>query len=123
MKNCCFVCIVALGIALLVPIVRADEPALPICTGQKVTRPEALYAPDPEPPESWKGKPRSALVVVGVLIDKKGKIRDAVVISSEDPDAAKTTLETVKRWRFRPAKCGKEPIEVRIKISVTTRIF
>src|SRR6185369_6415441 len=92
------------------------------CT-EKVSAPKAKYAPDPEPPSSWIGHKKSAMVVLEILIDKKGKVREEKVVSSEDAGATKNTLETVKRWRFKPAMCGKEPVESHINVEVRTQLF
>jgi outer membrane biosynthesis protein TonB len=43
---------------------------------------------------------------------------DPKIVRSEDPDAAKSALETLKKWRFKPAMCGKEPMEARVNLEM-----
>ncbi len=96
----------------------------PLCSnGEKGSSPKPTYTPEPPPPESWVGKKKTALVVVEIDLDKKGKVSNASVVSSEDDDARETTLEAVKRWRFKPAKCGKEPMESHLTVNVRTTLY
>lgn len=110
---CCFVVFIgSIGFA-------ADDPTH--CP-TAVTPPKATYAPDPSPPDSWSGQKRQATVVVGIVVDKKGKPRDLSILRSSDHSADKNALDAVSRWKFKPAKCGKDPIEVKINVEVNFRL-
>jgi TonB family protein len=52
-------------------------------------------------------------------VDAKGKVRDPqIAISSGDRDADNSALQAVQNWRFKPAKCGKQPIDVHIDVQI-----
>jgi TonB family protein len=53
-----------------------------------------------------------------LMVDKKGKVHDPVVIRSGGNDVDKQAADTVRRWRFTPATCGTEPIETKVRVEV-----
>ena len=81
--------------------------------------PKSTFAPDPLPPPSWEGKgPKTAITMVDLVVDKKGKVHDPVVIRSGGDDVDKQAIDSVRRWRFTPATCGTEPIETKVRVEV-----
>ena len=81
--------------------------------------PKATFTPDPSPPASWERKgPKAATTVLQIVVDKKGKVHDLVVIHSGGNDADKQVIDSVRQWRFTPATCGTDPIETKINVEV-----
>ena len=81
--------------------------------------PKPKSTPDPLPPASWEGKgPKTALTILRVTVDKKGKVHNPVVVRSGGKDVDKQATDAVSGWRFTPAKCGSEPLETQINIEV-----
>lgn len=60
-------------------------------------------------------------VILSVLIGTDGKPRDVKVTSSAGEAFDQAALEAVRRWRFNPATCGGEPIEMPIDVEVAFR--
>jgi len=81
--------------------------------------PKPTFTPDPLPPASWERKgPKTAMTIFDLMVDRKGKVHDPVVIRSGGDDVDKQALDSVRRWRFIPATCGKEPIEAKARVEV-----
>ena len=81
--------------------------------------PKAIFTPDPLPPASWERKgPKAATTVLEIVVDKKGKVRDPVVVHSGGNDVDKQAMGSVRQWRSTPATCGTEPIETKINVEV-----
>lgn len=85
--------------------------------------PKATFTPAASPPDQWIGKgKRKATTLIELTVNKKGKVRDPRVIESGGHDADESALSAVRNWKFTPSKCGKEPIEARIRVSITTEL-
>jgi TonB family protein len=75
---------------------------------QSCTHPVPVFAPDPKPPGSWVGKgPKTASTKLEVTVDKKGDVRDPVVIESSGDDVDKAAIDAVLRWKFKPARATR----------------
>jgi TonB family protein len=62
----------------------------------------------------------SGMVVVAVSIGIDGAPHGLSVVSSPDPKLEKAALEAVRQWRFRPATCDGEPVEMKSEVDVAT---
>jgi|SRR5579862_1817035 len=81
--------------------------------------PKVVFSPQASPPDSWiEKRPQSALIVVEVTVDKKGRVRNPTVTQSGGKDADREVIEAVRQWRFKPAMCGTDPIEVKTKVEI-----
>ena len=64
--------------------------------------------------------PTSAFTVLEVMVDKKGNAHDPQVVQSGgDDDIDKEAIKAVRKWRFKPARCGSHPIETKVRVSLT----
>jgi TonB family protein len=75
----------------------------------------------PIPPSSWRA-PRSAIVGVDVTIDTKGKVKNAVVVSSGGNDADESVLQAVRDWTYTPATCGDVAFETMIHVKINLQV-
>lgn len=60
----------------------------------------------------------SGAVSIAMTVGTDGAPHDLTVQSPPNPNADKRALEAVRQWRFRPASCDGEPIDVRINIDM-----
>jgi protein TonB len=99
-------------------ILNANDPdALPIPTDEfLVTRmPELLSEMKiPYPPEAKKRGIQGA-VVMDLLVDSQGVVRDAILVSGPDPSMNDAALQAIRKFSFRPALVQEKPVAVRIK--------
>lgn len=66
--------------------------------------PSRSYTPLPNLPTRIKKEMGDGRVIVQISIDTKGKPIHVLVLSSPVPEAAPHIIDTLKRWRFRPAR-------------------
>ena len=75
---------------------------------------EVIRAPQPRVPADIKSAITSDNIVkVRVRIDKSGKVIDATAVSTSGPVATslvRDSLDTARRWRFRPARNHGQPV-------------
>jgi TonB family protein len=89
---------------------------------KKCSPPQATYSP--AVPPSHYPSTTSALAIMYVEIDDKGKVQDVKVArSSGSSDFDHDALSTVRRWRFKPAMCDGKPIAVNINVEMNSRVI
>jgi TonB family protein len=78
-----------------------------------VTPPREVYKVDP-------GYWGSGTVAISIVVAIDGTPRDLTVVSSSNPKHEKAALEAVRQWRFRPATCDGEPVQLQIAVNIGT---
>ncbi len=88
-----------------------------------MTAPEILDRVLPKYPEGARKERIMGTVIVEVLIDEKGRVKDASVLTSPDDRLGQAALEAVRLWTFRPArKMDGSAVEVRSSISIEFKL-
>lgn len=103
-------------IFLLVPTYAAGQE-----TGAERRGPVALkaYQVKPQYPESAQKKGVQGTTVLKVLVLLDGSVGKVLVDKSAGhPDLDQAAAEAAQRWRFEPARRGKEPIAIWVLIPV-----
>jgi protein TonB len=81
------------------------------------------YAPKPEYPDSARSEGKEGRVLLRVLVDVEGKTKTVQVNLSSGNDALdRAAIDTVRRWRFSPARYGDHPIESWVRIPIDFRL-
>lgn len=91
--------------------------------GGGVSAPRAIFAPDPEYSEEARKAKYQGVVVVQMVVDRDGKVRDAHVIRSLGLGLDEKALEAVRQWKFEPAKKNQQAVAVNINVEVSFRLF
>jgi TonB family protein len=90
--------------------------------GKKCTPPRATYSPDP-PPSHYPLKD-SAFVIVNILVDEKGQVREPKVTRTSGSDEFDhDVVAAVHTWRFKSALCDGKPIPAHINVQVNSRVM
>lgn len=78
-------------------------------------QPKPIFYPDPPLP-----KPENPdhPVVLQVIVGKNGKPRDVNIVRSIDKDFDRAAVNTVRGWKFEPAKCDGEPIDREMMVEI-----
>ncbi len=84
-----------------------------------VTAPPLREAPMPDYTAELRRRGVEGRVVVEVDLDRRGRIADLRVRSSEDPELSASALDAVGRWRFDPARRGFESTEYSFRLTLT----
>jgi protein TonB len=125
-----FVCAVA--VVLLLPCAaRAHENG-----GQHDTSPETIYhvgdagvraprgvsMPEPEYSDHARRKKISGSVLVGMLVEPDGTVRDVKVTKSLEKSLDQQAIAAVRKWKFEPGTKDGQPVAVHVDAEVTFRI-
>jgi protein TonB len=106
--------------AMVAPGIPADDPTFaafqPVVKGIKP--PKATSAPDPKYPDLPEGAEPQGTVVMLIGVTAKGHVDPVRVLYSDEPAFEKTAVDTVKKWRFRPAEEDGHPVPVQVTVEM-----
>jgi TonB family protein len=83
---------------------------------EQVQAPEELMTPDPLLSAGQERKVR-----VSFIIGTDGRVHSPLILESAGLAGDRRVLETVRRWRYRPATCNGVPTEIEGKIEFSIR--
>jgi protein TonB len=84
--------------------------------------PKLVKKTRPKYPEAAFRDKLEGTVVVEIMIDDRGNVQDATVATS-NPAFDQAALESVKKWRFKPARKDGKAVATRARVPVVFRIF
>ena len=85
--------------------------------------PRFLHQQQPVYPEAMRALGKTGEVVLSVLIDKTGKVRDIKVLSADDDAFTQAAIAAVLASSFIPAKIDGNPVAVKLKLPITFKLF
>jgi TonB family protein len=91
--------------------------------GGGVTAPHAIYDPEPDYSDEARKSKYQGTVILGVIIDADGRVWDARVVRSLGMGLDEKALETVRTWRFAPARKDGQPVPVQVNIEISFRLY
>jgi protein TonB len=91
--------------------------------GCGVVPPRLVQNQEPEYSERARKKKISGTVVLSIIIDSAGNVRDAKVKRSLEPTLDQQAIAAVDRWQFQPATKGGEPVAVEMEVETSFRIY
>jgi TonB family protein len=91
--------------------------------GGGVSAPRVIYQLEPEYSEEGRKAKYQGVVVVQMVVDRDGKVRDAHVVRSLGLGLDEKALEAVRQWKFEPAKKNSQAVAVGISVEVSFRLF
>jgi TonB family protein len=104
-------------VAALAPVTETAAPKplhvqSGIMTGQKIS------GDNPQYPKEARAKKIQGAVVLDVIIGKDGAVENIRVQKTPDESLAKSALDAVHTWRYRPYLLNGEPVEVETTVNV-----
>lgn len=91
--------------------------------GGGVSSPRPIYAPDPEYSDEARKAKYQGTVVLLLVIGPDGRPRDIRVQRSLGLGLDEKAIETVRTWRFDPARKDGQPVPVAISIEVNFNLY
>ncbi|MGB7555905.1 MAG: energy transducer TonB [Candidatus Korobacteraceae bacterium] len=89
---------------------------------QRVTKgmkpPKATHAPDPAFPDLPPDAEQHGTVVMLVGINAKGHVEAVRVLRSDEHAFESTAVDTVKKWKFRPAEKEGKAVPVQVTVEM-----
>jgi TonB family protein len=86
--------------------------------GKGVSAPHVIHAPDPEYSKEARKEGVEGMVILSLIVDKFGQPTDVKVVSPVGYGLDEKAIESVKTWKFEPARKGGEPVPVYATIEV-----
>ena len=91
--------------------------------GGGVSAPTCIYCPDPPYSEEARKAKFSGTVVVQIIVDAAGTVRDARVVKPLGLGLDEKAIEAIRTWRFKPSQRNGAPVNVRMLVEVSFRLF
>jgi len=91
--------------------------------GGNVSAPVPIYKPEPPYSEEARKAKYQGTVVLWIVVDAQGGVTDAKVVKPLGLGLDERAVETVRTWKFTPAKRAGTPVPVRVMVEVTFRLF
>jgi periplasmic protein TonB len=95
----------------------------PFSVGGNVSAPIPIYKPEPPYSEEARKAKYQGTCVLLIVVDAQGRVTDERVIKPLGMGLDDKALETVKTWKFIPAKRNGAPVPVQVSVEVTFRLF
>lgn len=91
--------------------------------GNGVSAPRAIYSPDPEYSDEARRAKFQGYVVLALVIDPTGRVRDIHVARSLGMGLDEKALEAVRNWKFMPGMKDGRPVAVQVNVEVNFRLY
>lgn len=88
-----------------------------------VTRPQAIFKPDPPYTKEAKDAKIQGVVVLRISVDANGNVTDAEVEKGLDKGLDESAVNTLKTWKFKPATKNDKPISSKVTIEVDFKLY
>lgn len=91
--------------------------------GTVITQARYRDTPRPDYPESARREGHQGRVLLRVLVDDQGRAKTVEINNSSGSAALDhAAAETLRRWRFHPARYGNQPVESWLRIPIEFRL-
>jgi len=91
--------------------------------GNGVSAPAVLYSPDPEYTEEARKAKYQGVCVLWLVVGPDGRPRNIKVTRSLEMGLAEKAVESVRQWKFEPAKKDGQPVAVQIIVQVAFKLY
>lgn len=91
--------------------------------GRGVTAPHALYDPDPEYADEARKAKYQGNVILAVIVDATGHVRDIRVARAVGMGLDEKAIEAVQKWKFAPGMKDGHPVSVQVSVEVNFRLY
>jgi periplasmic protein TonB len=86
--------------------------------GGNVSQPIPIYDPDPAYSDQAREAKLQGTVVLAIIVDKQGNVRDQQVIKPLGLGLDQEALKAVKTWKFKPGTRNGVPVAVRMTVEI-----
>jgi protein TonB len=91
--------------------------------GAGITAPQPIDTPDPAYTEEARRAKIQGTCILWLIVDAEGHPRDIRVVRGLGYGLDAKALETVKQWRFQPARKDGQPVNVQVSVEVGFRLY
>jgi TonB family protein len=91
--------------------------------GGGITAPRPIAAPEPVYTDEARRANIQGTCVLSLVVDAEGHPREIRVVRGLGYGLDAKAIETVKQWRFEPAKKGVTPVNVQVSVEIVFRLY
>ena len=91
--------------------------------GKGVTAPHAVYDPDPEYSDEARRAKYQGNVLLSLVVDATGHVRDIRVARSVGMGLDEKAIEAVQKWKFAPGMKDGHQVAVQVSVEVNFRLY
>jgi TonB family protein len=100
-----------------------DRSFMPFNPGKDSVKPPKLaFSVDPKYPRKMRRKHKAGMVIVTLVVDKSGGVRELEPIYASDKNFISASLKSVSQFRFGAAQLGSAPVATEIDVQLNFRI-
>ena len=88
-----------------------------------VSAPRKISGAQPSYTDSARNRKIQGTVILQAIISADGSVQDVTVVRSLEPSLDRSSIDTVKTWRFAPAMKDGKPVSVAVNIETSFRLY
>ncbi len=88
-----------------------------------IRAPKLKHGEDPKYPEMEGASKTEGKVVLHLVVDDKGLVRQPAVDASTGPEFSRAAIDAVQKWTFMPASLNNQSVAVLISVEVNFNIY
>lgn len=89
-----------------------------------ISMPICVHCPDPEYSEQARKAKYEGIVVLEIVVSKKGEVLSLSPIKGPDNGLVETSQQTVRKWKFRPSVTWNgQPVDVKVPVEIAFRLL
>lgn len=90
----------------------------PLAADEGIEAPVPVRMVPPKYPTDMRREGTSGIVTIKCTIDEKGNVTEPIVEKATNEAFVQPALEALRKWKFKPAKKGGQPIALRVSIPI-----
>ncbi len=112
----------ALALLFALPLLAYALPEEPLRVGGDVSRPERIKYVRPKYTETARRARISGVVIVELVIDRKGNVVGARVLKPLPMGLDQSAIDAVLQWKYKPAMFKGQPVAVYYTVPVEFKL-
>ena len=90
--------------------------------GGDVKPPTLVRRVEPKYPDKLRADKKTGLVVLQIIVDEQGLVRNPVIVRHSEPELDAAALEAVRQWQYSPATLHGKLVAIYLTITVSFRL-
>jgi TonB family protein len=101
----------------------AVEPGILQAGAEGVTLPICVFCPNPDYTDLARAAKYRGIVELSLIVTKDGKVSSVMVLRGAPFSLTQQAIETVQKWKFKPAKKDKQSVSVRVPVDIEFQLY
>jgi TonB family protein len=101
----------------------AVEPGILQAGAEGVTLPICVFCPNPDYTDLARAAKYRGIVELSLIVTKDGQVSSVMVLRGAPFSLTQQAIETVQKWKFKPAKKNKQSVSVRVPVDIEFQLY